>query len=362
MTITYLIGNGFDLGLKLKTDYKSFMDWYLARSDIASGMDWVRQEMRNHPNRWSDAEIAFGRLKFAEHGENPVDVFNTCYDAFTEAFNGYLVACNELFCIPESDRQKTAEIFIKRILSIHEHMSDQCRQYYLDPMRNQHIDLNFITFNYTNTLEQILDFNHSKQNKFDVKLSDDMTLKVAVRNVCHVHGTLDDAYVFGIDNPSQIDDSDVRRHCERNGGMLKARADEKLGLRNRERGINIINGSNRIVTYGLSFGFSDNSWWQVLFSAIFSNGKQLVVCPFRADLPERLSAKKRSDVYLEEKRRVFNSLITADPKLALKIEEVNPPTIISLRPSKVPDGLGKVHSCDFFHLSAIAAKYTNKKV
>ena len=362
MTITYLIGNGFDLGLKLKTDYKSFINRYLEEPGVPPELDWIRQEMRNHPNKWSDAEIAFGKLKFAEHGEDAVDVFNMCYDAFTEAFNNYLVTCNELFSIPESDRQKTAETFIKRILSIHEYMSDQCRQYYLDSMRNQPIDLNFITFNYTNTLEQLLDFNSNKQNKFDVKLSGDMSLKVTVKDVCHVHGTLDDAYVFGIDNPSQIDDSDVRRYCERNGGMLKARADEKLGLLNRKRGVDIINQSDRIVTYGLSFGISDTSWWQVLFNAIFPNRKQLVVCPFRTDLPERPSAKKRGDVYREEKRKVFNSLIVANQKLALTIEEINPPTIMSLRPSKVLDGLGKVHPCDYFCLSEIADKYTNKKV
>ncbi len=362
MTITYLIGNGFDIGLKLKSDYKSFMDWYLARSDIASGMEWVRQEMRSHPNQWSDAEIAFGKLKFAEHGENSVAIYNRCYDDFTEAFNSYLVERNKLFSIPVSERQKVAERFLRHIIRIDDYMSAQCRQYYADQMNVQSVELNFITFNYTDTLEQILNFHSGQTNEHEIQLVDNKPLKVIVKNICHVHGTLDDAYVFGVDVPGQIDDQEVRRYCERNGGMLKARADEKLGLLNRKKGVDIINRSNRIITYGLSFGISDTSWWQVLFNAIFSKGKQLVICPFRTDLPERLSAKKRGDVYLEEKRRVFNSLISADPKLALRIEEVNPPTIISLRPSKVPDGLGKVHSCDYFRLSAIAAKYTNEKV
>ena len=360
MTITYLIGNGFDVGLNLRTDYKSFIDWYLAKQNVSSEMNWVRREMRDQPNRWSDAEIAFGQLKFAEQGKDSVQVFNQSYDSFSAAFVEYLVERNKLFEIPEAERRKTAEEFIRRVVCLHEYMSPQCSQLYREQMNSQQVDINFLTFNYTDTLEQILDFHAGQSNEFSVQVSNNQTIKVLVKNVHHVHGTLDDAYVFGIDSPSQIEDAEVRRYCERNGGMLKARADEKLGLLNRSRGMSLLKHSNRIVTYGLSFGESDASWWQALFSEISTNRAQLVMCPFRADLPERLSAKKRSDVYLEEKRRVFNSLVLSNPKLVERIEEFSPPAIMSLRPSKSTDARGNIHHCDYFHLSALAAKYTKE--
>lgn len=359
MTITYLIGNGFDLGLELKTDYKSFIDWYLDKKDVPPEVEWLRKEMREQPNRWSDAEIAFGKLKFSEHGKS-IEVYNTCYDNFSAAFNTYLVGRNKLFEIHEIERQKVAEEFVRRILCVYEYMAPQCRQFYLDSMKNQSINLNFITFNYTNTLEKILNFHAGKPNEFEIRLSGEMTFKVRVENICHVHGTLEDAYVFGVDGPSQIDDAEVRRHCERNGGMIKAKADEKLGLLNRNFGMNLINRSSRIVTYGLSFGASDTSWWQTLFNVVLANRSQVVICPFRKNIPDRLSAKKRGDIYLEEKRKVFNSLISANPKLTERIEEFSPPVIISLRPSKIIDVQGKAHPCDYFHLSALAAKYTKE--
>lgn len=31
MNITYLIGNGFDIGLGLKTGHRSFLDWYVGQ-------------------------------------------------------------------------------------------------------------------------------------------------------------------------------------------------------------------------------------------------------------------------------------------------------------------------------------------
>ena len=361
MTITYLIGNGLDVGLKLKTDYKSFIDWYLAKQDIPSEMNWVRREMQEQPNRWSDAEIAFGQLKFAEQGKNPLQVFNRSYDSFTDAFDEYLLERNKHFEIPKVDRRKTAEEFIKRVVCLHEWMSPQCRQLYLDQMNSQQISVHFLTFNYTDTLEQILDFHEGQPNEFSIQMPNNQTLKVLVKSVHHVHGTLDDAYVFGVDMPDQICDSDVRRYCERNGGMLKAKADEKLGLLNRNRGMEILRKSNRIVTYGLSFGMSDTSWWKLLYDRVFSRGTGLVVCPFRDDLPERLSAKKRADVYMEEKKKVFHSLIVSNQKLEVQLEEASPPTIISLRPCKVPDGLGKMHWCDYFRLSTLAWHYTKKQ-
>lgn len=361
MTFTYLIGNGFDLGMRLKTDYQSFMDWYLAKPANDPEMNWVRQDMRNHPNRWSDAEIAFGKLSFSKYGKSAIDVFNKCYDGFTDAFISYLVKRNKLFDIPALERQKVSRDFLHNVICVQEYLSPRCRQHYFEWLNESSIDVNFITFNYTDTLEQILDFHQGQSNEHVIPFIDNKTLKVVVRNICHVHGTLDDAYVFGIDSPEQIADTEVRNYCQRNGGMLKARADEKLGLLNRTRGIDIIRQSNRIVTYGLSFGKSDTSWWKILHNVVFNGSVQLLICPFRADLPERLGAKKRGDIYLEEKRRVFDSLLASDRNLAVKIEEVNPPNIMSLRPSKVPDGSGNLHPCDYFHLSELADKYTKVK-
>ena len=136
MTITYLIGNGFDVGLNFKTAYKSFIDWYLAKQNVSSETNWVRREMRDQPNRWSDAEIAFGQLKFAEQGKDSVQAFNQSYDSFSVAFVEYLVERNKLFEIPEAERRKTAEEFIRRVVCLHEYMSPQCSQLYREQMNS----------------------------------------------------------------------------------------------------------------------------------------------------------------------------------------------------------------------------------
>ena len=75
MTITYLIGNGFDIGLGLKTGYPDFINWYLSRPPQSPETAWLRSEILAKQEQWSDAEMAFGALKFSEHGAKVLDAY-----------------------------------------------------------------------------------------------------------------------------------------------------------------------------------------------------------------------------------------------------------------------------------------------
>ena len=72
MNITFLIGNGFDLNLGLKTDYKSFYSYYKMRSksNIAKSID-------SEYELWSDLEKGLGeytaRLKTQQDVEKFLD-------------------------------------------------------------------------------------------------------------------------------------------------------------------------------------------------------------------------------------------------------------------------------------------------
>lgn len=359
MTITYLIGNGFDIGLGLKTGYPDFINWYLSRPPQSPETAWLRSEILAKQEQWSDAEMAFGALKFSEHGSKVLDIYNTSFDSFTMAFHDYLVGENKRFNIPRSERRKVAETFLKHALRLHEFMALGSANYFVGQVGNP-LTVNFITFNYTDTLEQILDFRRGDTNEYSIEYATGRTCKVVVRAVCHVHGTLSDAYVFGVDAPEQIAEQVVRRHCERNGGMLKARSDEKLGILNRKQGMDIIQSSDCFVTFGMSFGESDMSWWRMLATQVFNNNRRLIVCPFRKDLPDALSLKKRNDVYVEEKKRVFHSLLPKDPQLDVKLEQVEPPRIVALQVKRVHDAQGIMRHCDYLRLTDIGWKYVKK--
>ena len=83
MNITYIIGNGFDLGLGLNTTYSNFVDFLSERVKrwlSTNEKSWNRDEMRfaewlegkiveNKFEFWHDAEEAFGALSFSAFSE-----------------------------------------------------------------------------------------------------------------------------------------------------------------------------------------------------------------------------------------------------------------------------------------------------
>ena len=68
MKITYLIGNGFDLGIGLSTGYQSFITWYLNQPSENKEVDWLKGRINKSLEQWSDAELAFVALNFSESG------------------------------------------------------------------------------------------------------------------------------------------------------------------------------------------------------------------------------------------------------------------------------------------------------
>ena len=61
MNITYIIGNGFDFNLGLKTSYKSFLDYYLKRDSGDRIIELFKDSIKQCNDLWSDVEIALGQ-------------------------------------------------------------------------------------------------------------------------------------------------------------------------------------------------------------------------------------------------------------------------------------------------------------
>ena len=358
MKMTYLIGNGFDLALGLATGYKSFIGWYLNQPSEGKEVEWLKEHIKDATEQWSDAELAFGALSFSECGSDSLLVYDRCYDSFTKGFHKYLTEQNKRLQIPKDKQNEVATCFLRSTLKLWPFMTDKCGMEYQQALnQGQPIKIVFVTFNYTDSLEQILGFVQNVPNEFSIECEKGHPIKVVVENVIHAHGTLASDYVFGVDVPLQIADEKVRASCERKGGMLKARSAEKIGLMNRSNALEALHKTDVVVTYGLSFGETDGSWWSELYVAFKQNIK-LIICPYRTDLPDTgWSTRLRCEVFDQEKKKVFSTIIKRAPKFNEEIASIDAPRTSVLHPQKVHDGLGKVHQCDFFRLRYIGKKY-----
>ena len=99
MNITFLIGNGFDIGLGLRTSYENFYKEYCKINPYEdnSNIQNFKKLLENRSNDkyygirdWSDFEKAFG-----EHAEDFLaatkDLYIERFEDFVKAFNKYLV-------------------------------------------------------------------------------------------------------------------------------------------------------------------------------------------------------------------------------------------------------------------------------
>lgn len=63
MNITFLLGNGFDIGLGLKSGYKNFYSYFIENS---SDHNMIKKEIeadkKENYSNWSDLEIALGKF------------------------------------------------------------------------------------------------------------------------------------------------------------------------------------------------------------------------------------------------------------------------------------------------------------
>lgn len=362
MTITYLIGNGFDIGLGLRTSYQSFLEWYLQQTTNSREEEWLKEQMKNAPDLWSDAELAFGKLPFSDMNGDALGTFERCYDLFTGAFYKYIKGENDRLLVPSDLQQDIASRFLKNVLGMDSWMMESCANDFQSRMKNDSVTLQFVSFNYTDALEKILGMKMGEAHEFTIEKTKGREMKVFVGDIVHAHGTLTDNYVFGVDEPKQIADEKVRASCGRKGGLLKALSAEKVGLQDRKRALSKLTNSEMIVTYGLSFGETDHSWWDAVYRTFAGRNVPIVICPYRMDAPTSgRSAGWQNEFYDQEKKRLFATLIKRRPAIQEAIESISSPRIIVLRPDKIGDGYGKLNKCDYLQLAYIGKKCIAKR-
>jgi len=88
MNVTFLIGNGFDLGIGLKTAYADFYDSYcMPRQGDSPAVVKFKSEIQKNYKNWSDFEEAFG-----EYASRIDDAENylTIFEDFVIRFSNYL--------------------------------------------------------------------------------------------------------------------------------------------------------------------------------------------------------------------------------------------------------------------------------
>ncbi len=308
MNVTYLIGNGFDVNLGLPTKFSDYYSEYkdsikdilvtpskrfdeAAKNAICDFWHKINEPYTN----WANFESAIA--KFSE--KNELNVKNVLSD-FTVKFSEYLNnICRDYEC-SDDVAVEFVQFILKGYLNLQRH-----DRMLIEPMQIGHYIDNtsifFINFNYTDSIEKILHkfkeqhLGRSVIHSFSKNNSTYHAL--LINDVLHIHGSLNDENraVIGIDSIEQFTDERLKHNESVGVYCVKAQINDDTGYSDKERQFEeTIRLSNIIYTYGVSFGETDRSRWQVLSSWLEKNeSHKLVVYYYESNFDEYKSTYER---------------------------------------------------------------------
>lgn len=295
MHITYLIGNGFDLGIGLKTSYKDFLQHYcyvgeepvVMPSDVAALKEKIREDKST---AWSDAETAFARLDLSQIvgvRDGREEAIDRLVTSFVDSMAEYLRREeNKMMNVLRQSDDLCDIVRTQMLASVNSGLLDVSRAKKPDPVLhpNTDIEVDAINFNYTSVFDYFYSKGHiDGLTKDYIVLRDGKQARVTFNPPIHVHGTLADKNaLFGVSSVSQINDKVARSLAETTGLLIKERLDlygqeGKYGLATQ-----CLKKSDAVVAFGLSFGASDKYWWRLLCDQLIQNpALKIVIMPFR---------------------------------------------------------------------------------
>lgn len=316
MKVVYLIGNGFDLNLGLKTSYSDFYTYYLNVKNNDAQIINLKRHLQNDKNKdgkykyWSDLEIAMG--EYTQEFSNKDDmekVYNDLYDNLRDYIKNVELSGvqndyekNKLQTDLARPEKYLRKVFIEEIRTYAKKWKFQSSETYI------------ISFNYTKTIETIFNY------KFNMNLgpSSYNNMNNILFPIIHIHGTSNDP-IIGLNDISQIGNKQLKNDIEVQDFLLKPKINEAVGHLNDKQALNHISQANLICLFGVSLGETDNLWWNAVGERLKSDCRVIyfVYNPEEHPRPSELTKIRRkykdfllsrTKLSLEEKQEVFNKI------------------------------------------------------
>ena len=302
MTISFLIGNGFDLNLGLNTTFSSFLDCYTKENANDTEMiERFKKSILKDKKRWSDAEIAFGEYTevFRREGKSADDYYE-CYDDFCEQLAKYLETQEKRIDFG-SQSKETAEAFSKSI-SISNILSNQTevqQNQLTSSFENfgEGFHFNFIDFNYTTTLDSCISHSRKYGGILGERVYSHTRYSNSISNLIHVHGYTSRSMVLGVNDIGQLADAELFSGFgeEYVDQLIKIKANGLNEENTDRKAAEVIKQSDLIYIYGMSLGDTDKLWWgRIMQRMIQQPNMHLIIHSHSAPKTALLPRKNRT--------------------------------------------------------------------
>lgn len=254
MNIVYILGNGLDKAQGMATSYPEFYK-YLDLEERSALIELLKKEIKSDKEQWSDMEEAFGKFSLKIDSE---DNFTELYFDLNDLLQAYLKSEDEAFSPMEDLKNKFREDFL--ITGKYLEEADKIRfNAFTNSVNSNNKEFNVITFNYTNTLEKLLTIDN-KNSHVEKSFGSNRVL----HNIIHVHGSLGEAIIIGVDNETQIANEILKQRENVRDLFIKIESNRAMKNLRHDKCESFIKNAHLIILYGVSLGNTDLRWWTLI--------------------------------------------------------------------------------------------------
>ena len=351
MNVTFLIGNGFDLGLGLKTSYRDFLEYYKKLPSSSALIKKFKDNIAENDSTWADTEIAFGQYcsNFSTREE-----YEECHDDIIKCLSKYLSIQEKNFVIDESIKRDVANFLYNDLTRFHKKYLERKekdsisnkwplkneeikqreeKEYFSNifPSENEKLNYSFLNFNYTQTFDKCL-FEMVNLYSDPYRFERDYELNFygkdtfEIEDMLHVHGVVNNALIFGVNDASQIAHASSSLRDNFCADLIKGDTSRNLDDGIFDYSCKAINESDIICVMGMSIGASDANWWERIIERMKNNKNvHLIVFYYDYNVNQTLARQK-----INGKKKVKKQFLSYLPLSEEQKEELKSRIFVSL--------------------------------
>ena len=261
MNVTFILGNGFDMQMGLKSSYGDFIKEYIRPNpDDNENIKRFKAYLKKNKDKemWSDAEKAFG-LHLGEFSDNNIAEYSERLQDFEAKMIDYLEMQQDSLYFGR--RSQIKDVFCDFVFNFPDELLANGKEELKLQEYDKSTNFNFLTFNYTNVIDNIIDCcvlgstARRRGSEYSPKYD-------YFKKPLHIHGTLDTSIIMGVNDESQLNVSNNLTLTQQiKYQLIKSEMNRGLRINREGEAKKIINESDIIIFYGVSFGETDNIWW-----------------------------------------------------------------------------------------------------
>lgn len=290
MNIVYLIGNGFDINLGLKTRYKDFYNYYMQQPSSNIHVRELKSNIDYDIELWSDLELALANhTKFFNNDSTSefIEVLDDIQDNLAE----YIDIQDTDFAINDVSKKK----FIDNICFPEKYLDLNDKQE-IEKLKENSFDdyfISVINFNYTNTFKKIFPLQKKDEILSGMEIQDFLR-SYYFNGEIHIHGTTSSNMLIGVNDYSQINNEEFQKNSFIIENFVKEKMNDLSNTLRKEECIKLIDSASLICIFGMSFGETDKFWWKKIINKISEGNTRLIIFDVDQSFNERRQYRKKS--------------------------------------------------------------------